>query len=301
MSKKVFNEIKNLVTESKNKETASIDSASPFEIAKLINNEDKKCALEVENHLEKIANAISLLEKTFRNGGRLFYIGAGTSGRLGVLDASECPPTYGTNPEMVQGVIAGGYETLIRSKEGIEDEFLAGWHDLEERNINENDVLCGIMASGRTPYVVGAIEEAQKRNISTIILTANPCKNLKIKADINICLNAGAEVVRGSTRMKAGTMQKMVLNMMTTGAMIRIGKVYGNTMIDVEMTSKKLEERAKGLVMEFCDLDYNEAEKLLKSAHGHVKSAIAMYFTRNSFEEIQKKFKNSSGRLSDLI
>jgi N-acetylmuramic acid 6-phosphate etherase len=295
----ILNELNRLETEKQNKSSLHIDSASSLEIAQIINTEDKKCALAVEKCLPEISKAIDLITEKIQSGGRLFYIGAGTSGRLGILDASECPPTFGTDPGLIQGVIAGGYDTLVMSKEGIEDEAEQGWSDLLEHSVSSKDIVCGIMASGRTPYVIRAIECSKKNNISTILLSCN--SHVKINADINILPVAGPEVITGSTRMKSGTMQKMVLNMLSTGSMIKLGKVYKNTMIDLKMTSKKLEERAKKMIMEFCDLSYDNAEDLLESANGHVKSAIAMHFTKKDYNQIQIKLSEHNGFLHPLL
>lgn len=295
----ILSELKQLDTEKQNPNSLHIDTASSLQVAKIINSEDKKCADAVEKFLPEIAEAIELVSEKIQNGGRLFYIGAGTSGRLGVLDASECPPTFGTDPNLIKGIIAGGYDTLVMSKEGIEDKAEQGWEDLLEHSITSKDVVCGIMASGRTPYVINAIKQSKKNHISTILISCN--SHVKIKADINILPIAGPEVITGSTRMKSGTMQKMVLNMLSTGVMIRLGKVYKNTMIDLKMTSKKLEERAKNMIMEFCDVDYGHAEKLLHSANGHVKSALAMHFTQKSYNDIQIQLLQHNGFLHPLI
>ena len=301
MTKSIYTKLTQLDTEKNNSNTVSIDSGSSENIVQLISNEDKKCAELVSNFSKEISEAIDAISDKLKNGGRLFYIGAGTSGRLGVLDASECPPTFGSDPEQIQGIIAGGFETLIRSKEGIEDKYEQGWLDLKEKDITSNDIVCGIMASGRTPYVIGAIEQCKNEHIKTIILACNSVENLETTADITIAIPTGPEVIQGSTRMKAGTVQKMVLNMLSTGSMIKLGKVYKNIMVDVQMTSKKLEERAKGMVMDLCDLTYDEASDLLQNAKGHVKSAIAMFHTKKSYSEIQKLFIINKNYLRPII
>ncbi len=233
--------------------------------------------------------------EAFKNGGRLFYIGAGTSGRLGVLDASECPPTFGSAPEMVQGIIAGGEKALVSAMEGSEDQDQQGVLDIIERGFTKKDVLCGIAASYRTPYVLGAINKAIALGAKTIYVTCNPRSELKIKPDVSICPVVGPEVVMGSTRMKAGTATKMVLNMLTTASMIRLGKVYGNMMVDLMMTSKKLEERSKRTVMMVTGLDYQEATAVLEKASGHVKTAIVMVLAGVDAEEACERLKQSDG------
>lgn len=272
----VFDEIKGLVTEQRNPRTIDIDTKPTEDILRLINDEDKTVPYAVEKEIPYIAQAVELLVKAFKNGGRLFYVGAGTSGRLGVLDASECPPTYGTDPEMIQGIISGGFQTLIRSKEGVEDRTDEAVKNLLERGVTARDVVVGIAASRRTPYVVAAIGKAREIGAKTIYVTCTPRSEMNIPVDVVICPVVGPEVVMGSTRMKAGTAQKLVLNMLTTTAMIRLGKVYGNMMVDLQMTSQKLVERSKRVVMMVTGVDYEEAERVLQQARGHVKTAIVM-------------------------
>jgi N-acetylmuramic acid 6-phosphate etherase len=274
---------------------------SSLEIVTAINNEDQLVANVVREQSLAIAKAIDYITEALRFGGRLIYIGAGTSGRLGVLDASECPPTFGTDPSMVVGVIAGGYEALQKAKEGSEDNGPQGWLDLLELNISKNDILCGIMASGRTPYVVEALEQAAKNGIKTIVLACNSAEQIRVKADVIIALDVGAEAIMGSTRMKAGTAQKMVLNMLSTGSMIRLGKVYQNIMVDLQMNSAKLVERAKKIIMHFCHISYKEAEQLLNNANGHVKLAIVMQKLACSKEEAAKKLDDSNGFIKPII
>lgn len=301
MTKHVFDELKSLATESVNPFTSQIDQSSSLEIVRAINREDQRCAQLVSEQAKDVANAIDLTSKKLSEGGRLIYIGAGTSGRLGVLDASECPPTFGTDPELVQALIAGGKEALFTAQEGSEDQYDQAWKDLEKINLSKKDVLCGIMASGRTPYVVGAIETAKKHQIATILIACNKAEYVKVKADVNICVDTAAEVIMGSTRMKAGTVQKMLLNMISTGSMIRLGKVYGNIMVDLQMNSKKLEERAKKIVMMICELHYEEAEKLLLAAKGHVKSAIVMQLCNLDYEKAQKQLKAHKGFIQGVL
>jgi N-acetylmuramic acid 6-phosphate etherase len=276
MPNEVFDEIKALITEARNSNTKEIDNESTFEIVRLINQEDQKVAQIVAGELLHIAAAVDIIVEALRQGGRLYYIGAGTSGRLGVLDASECPPTYGTDPEMVQAIIAGGYKALVRSQEGAEDIAEHGARDLMERGFTSKDVLCGIAASQRTPYVLGAIEKAKTLGAKVIYVFCNPRQNQSFSVDVAICPVVGPEVIMGSTRMKAGTATKMVLNMLTTATMIRLGKVYQNFMVDLQMTSRKLEERSKRMVMLVTGVDYERAEQALALAGGHVKTALVM-------------------------
>ena len=234
-----------LTTEQINPATAHIDECTTLEMVRLINDEDKKIAAAVENVLPEIALAVDAIAESFSRGGRLFYIGAGTSGRLGVLDASECPPTFGVNPEMVQGLIAGGESALIRAVEGAEDNRQLAAENLREKNFSSTDVLVGITASGRTPYVLGGVEFAKQLGAVTIGVSCVENSALAQAVDIAITPVTGAEALTGSTRMKAGTATKMVLNMLTTAAMIKIGKVRGNLMVCVQATNDKLRDRLK--------------------------------------------------------
>lgn len=291
----VFEELAGLVTEARNPATRDIDTKSVEEILRLINREDKKVPLCVEREIPYIAQAVEIVVNALRRGGRLFYIGAGTSGRLGVLDAAECPPTYGTDPEMIQGVIAGGYPALVQSIEGVEDQKEQGIEDLKARGFNKKDVACGIAASRRTPYVLGAIQWARTIGAKTIYITSNPRSEMKVAVDVAICPVVGPEVIMGSTRMKAGTAQKLVLNMLTTTTMIRLGKVYQNMMVDLQMKSKKLEERSKRTMMMVTGVDYQKAEEVLAEAGGHVKTALVMILAKLSREEAEKRLKKSHG------
>jgi len=291
----VFEELKNLVTEQRNPATMDIDSKSIPEILRIINSEDKKVPLAVEKEIPYIAQAVEIIVDAFKNGGRLIYIGAGTSGRLGVLDASECPPTFGTDPEMIQGIIAGGYKALVRAQEGSEDKKEQGGIDLMQINFNAKDVACGIAASRRTPYVVGAIEKAKEIGAKTIYITCTPREEMNLDVDVAICPVVGPEVIMGSTRMKAGTAQKLVLNMLTTTAMIRLGKVYGNMMVDLQMNSRKLKERSKRTVMMVTGVDYETASRVLVEAKGHVKTALVMILKQVDREEAQRRLKLADG------
>ena len=264
-------------TERRNPRTASIDLASPLEIVDVINAEDRLVPEAVATQREQIARAIEIAERTFRAGGKLFYVGAGTSGRLGVLDASEIPPTFGANPEMVQGIIAGGLPALTRAQEGAEDVVENGAKEIDGRNIGPNDFVIGIAASGTTPYVHAAVKRARELGASTAVVA---CSQLSTEAlenvDVAIVPITGPEVVTGSTRMKAGTATKLVLNMITTGAMIRLGKTYGNLMVDLRATNNKLKDRSERIVIEVCGVSRDEARALLDAADKSVKTAIVM-------------------------
>lgn len=271
------------LTERRNVRTAAIDLATPLEIVDLINAEDETVPAIVGAQREQIARAIETAEATFRRGGRLFYVGAGTSGRLGVLDASECPPTYGTDPEMVQGIIAGGPPALTRSQEGAEDRIESADEDLARHGVREGDFVIGIAASGTTPYVRRALEHARVVSAATALVACSPPPQETLDlVDILILPLTGPEVVTGSTRMKAGTATKLVLNMITTGAMIRLGKTYGNLMVDLRATNKKLEDRSERILMEVCEVDRAGARRLLNDAGGVVKTAIVMHFLKAS-------------------
>jgi len=275
----LFHQISSLDTEQINSNSVDIDVSTTEEILRIINEEDKKVALAVEKEIPNIRSAVDVIVNSFNNNGRLVYIGAGTSGRLGILDASECPPTFGTDADMVLGLIAGGNDAVFKAKEGAEDFQENGIEDVKGINFNKNDVLCGLAASGRTPYVLGGIKEAKTRGGKTILVTTvNREQVLKngANADILICPNVGPEVVMGSTRMKSGTAQKLVLNMITTTAMVKLGKTYENVMIDLQMTNEKLIQRAIKILMMICGIEYKEAEELLKNSDGHVKTAIVM-------------------------
>lgn len=290
------------VTERRNPRTASIDMASPVEIVDLINAEDATIAGAVHSQREQIARAIEVAEATFRRGGRLFYIGAGTSGRLGVLDASEMPPTYGTDPDMVQGIIAGGYAALTRSQEGAEDRLEAAVEDLESHGVRRGDFLIGIAASGTTPYVRRALAHARTLGAATALIACSPPPDeARHHADIVIVPITGPEVVTGSTRMKAGTATKLVLNTITTGAMIRLGKTYGNLMVDLRATNDKLVDRSRRIVMEVAGLDREAAQKVLHAAGGSVKTAIVMSLLGVTREEAERKLAEQGGAIRRVV
>lgn len=272
----VFDELSDLVTEESNPSAENLHRRSTIGLLRLISREDAAVADAVAHEIKHIACAVEMAIRTFKRKGRLFYIGAGTSGRLGVLDAAECPPTFGTDPEMIQGIVAGGYRSMIRSKEGAEDDVAAAVEDIKERKTKRGDLVIGITASRRTPYVLEGLREAKRRGAETVFICCNPRKNAPTEFDLAICPVVGPEIIAGSSRMKAGTAQKMVLNMITTAAMVRTGRVFGNRMVDLQATSEKLKERSKRVIMDVCGLNYEEAERLIKDSGGSVKTAIVM-------------------------
>jgi len=294
-SSKLFAQLQRLVTEQRNPRSADIDAASTEDILRIINAEDEGVPHAVGLELEYIAQAVDLVTDVFRAGGRLFYVGAGTSGRLGILDASECPPTFGTPPEMVQGIIAGGPTAVFRSQEGAEDRPENGARALHQAGVTNHDVVCGIAASRRTPFVVGAVAEARRMGCKTLYVTCNPRSEFDLKVDVAICVVVGAEVIMGSTRMKSGTAQKLVLNMITTASMIRLGKVYENMMVDLQMTAEKLVERSRRTVMMVTGLSYEKAQEVLKAAGGHVKTALVMTLANTSAENAGQRLMAANG------
>lgn len=299
--KDLFRELSTLVTESRNPNSYDIDVLDTANIVKVFNEEDKKVALAVEKELPYITQAVELVTEAFKRGGRLCYFGAGTSGRLGVLDAVECPPTFGVDTNMVVGRIAGGYDALTVAVEGFEDHEEYGAKDVAELNVTERDVVCGIAASRRTPYVVGAVKEAKKRGAKTITVVCNPREHLQYDVDVAICPVPGPEVIMGSTRLKAATAQKMVLNMLTSVSMIKIGKVYENMMIDLQQNNKKLIERSKKIIMIAADVDYNRAAECLSFAGGHVKTAIFIALTGEQYDTAKKYIEAQEGFLKKAL
>jgi N-acetylmuramic acid 6-phosphate etherase len=266
------------LTEQRNPRSGRIDRLTPPEIVDLINAEDQTVARAVGEEREAIAAAMERIVRSFRAGGRLIYVGAGTSGRLGVLDAAEMPPTFGTPPTMVQGIIAGGYGALVRAKEGAEDEPDAGAAAVDEKEVGPSDFVLGIATSGTTPFVHGALERARERGAGTgFLLCTPPSAEMRERYDVVIAPLVGPEVITGSTRMKAGTATKLVLNTLTTGAMVLLGKVFGNLMVDLQVTAEKLRDRGERILMEMLDLERAEAADLLRRAGGHVKTALVMH------------------------
>jgi len=290
------------LTERRNPNTTGIDTASALELVDLINAEDRRIAGAVAEAREQIARAVELAEAAFRQGGRLFYVGAGTSGRLGVLDASECPPTFGSQPEMVQGIIAGGFQALVRSVEGAEDDLNAAIQEMDARKVDGRDFVVGIAASGTTPYVRAALGRAQALGARTaLVACAQPPAVLRETVDACIVVLVGPEVVTGSTRMKAGTATKLVLNTITTGAMVRLGKTWGNLMVDVRIWNEKLVDRGQRIVMETTGLDRAAAQAAIDAADGRVKLAIVMARLGIGREEAERRLAEHDGRLRPLL
>lgn len=288
-------DLTSLVTESRNSASEQIDTLSTIELLKVINDEDKKVAFAVEQTLPEIAQVVDAVANAFSHGGRLIYSGAGTSGRLGILDASECPPTFGSKPEQVVGLIAGGKAAILQAVENAEDNTLLGKQDLQALHFSESDVLVAIAASGRTPYVLGMMQYALIQGATVACISCNPQSPMVDLAQIAITPVVGAEVVTGSSRMKAGTAQKLVLNMITTGAMIKAGKVFGNLMVDVEATNAKLVQRQKDIVMQATECTLDVAEKALMSCEFHCKTAIVMVLLNIDAESAKQKLAKNSG------
>ena len=286
-----------LVTEERNYATDNIDGLSPIELLKVINAEDKKVALAVEKALPEIAAAVSIITGAVSQGGRLLYVGAGTSGRLGVLDAAECPPTFSTHPDMVVGIIAGGERALRHAVEGCEDSAEQGASDLAAVPLTAQDAVVGIAASGRTPYVLGALKYARSVGAAAIGLSCNPSSKLREVAELVIEVVPGPEVISGSTRMKAGTAQKMVLNMLSTATMVLLGKTYRNYMVDVSPTNEKLRLRAVKMVSELAECDPSKANQALQEAAWHVKTAIVMCKGNMGYEEAISALTLSGGKI----
>ena len=290
-----------IITEKTNPNTTDIDISSSLEIAKMINNEDLKVAAEISKNLGSISKAIDIISDNFQKGGRLFYFGAGTSGRLGVLDASECPPTFNTTPDMVQGIIAGGDRALRYAIEGAEDSTESAITDFNNCNINENDTVVSISASGNAKYVIEILKQAREKGIKTIALTCNSQAKMNEYADVVICIETGAEAVTGSTRMKAGTAQKMVLNMLTTGSLVKIGKTYKNFMVDVRPTNTKLKDRAERIVSEIAECSQDKAKSILEKNDYKVKESILQIKYNCSLEEAQRLLKDNNGVLRKVF
>lgn len=290
-----------ILTEQQNKNTTNIDILEPLQIVELINNEDKKVAEAVKKCLKEIAQAVEFIEESFLTGGRLLYFGAGTSGRLGVLDASECPPTFNSAPELVQGFIAGGDYALRHAIEGAEDSLEGGKQAANEALVNKKDTVVVLSASGNPNYILGVLERAHRESAKTVVVTCNPNATTKSLADCFICAEVGPEVISGSSRMKAGTAQKMILNMLTTAAMIRIGKVYQNLMIDVKPTNKKLKERAIGIVTKITKAPTTKAKELLEKNEYKIKHVILMIKYDLSFDEANEALKAHNGILRKVF
>ena len=296
-----FDEFSHLLTEARNPKTRDIDTLSVPEILALINDEDRKVPEIVARELKSIARAVELYVGTLRSGGRVFYVGAGTSGRLGVLDAAELPPTFGTSPRRVQGIIAGGYRALRIAAEGAEDSYELGQRDLEKRRVCSSDLVVGLAACKRTPYVRGALDYARRIGASTVLITAVPRSQVDVPVNVVISLPVGPEVIMGSTRMKAGTAQKLVLNMISTAAMIRLGKVYENMMVDLRATSEKLSARSQRTVMMATGLDHRSAKDLLSRSGGSVKVAIVCGLTGVSPSRARRLLREARGHVREAL
>jgi N-acetylmuramic acid 6-phosphate etherase len=297
----LIRQLEKLGTEQVNPDTLDIDRLSAVEIAERINAEDQKVAGVVRRALPPIARAAETFAETLRAGGRIFYIGAGTSGRLGVLDAAECPPTFGADPEMIVGVISGGYETLVLSREGVEDDRAAAITDLKSRRLDRPDFLIGLAASRRTPYTLAGLEYAASLGCRTAYIICNPGGDLSIRPDILIELPVGPEAITGSTRMKSGTAQKMTLNLISTTAMVLLGKTYGNLMVDLQVRSEKLAARARKILIDLFEISVLEADRLLREAEGSVKAAIVMHKTSCTLAQAKAKLDAGGGFIRRVL
>ncbi|WP_164218234.1 N-acetylmuramic acid 6-phosphate etherase [Virgibacillus sp. YIM 98842] len=288
-------ELFKLTTEQRNRNSMNLDQMSVGQMIKLINEEDKKVALAVEKVLPQVETAIEATHKALKKGGRIFYVGAGTSGRVGVMDASECPPTFMTSPDMVQTVMAGGNNAFFQAVEGSEDHEAKGETDVKDKGVTKKDVVFGITASGRTPYPIGALKYARKLGAYTVSLSCNDNSVISQFADCSIEVVVGPEILTGSTRMKAATAHKMILNMISTAVMVKLGKVYENLMVDVHASNYKLKERAKTNIMEITKVSYEKAEEVLKQTNHEVKPAIVMIEADVSVEEAKAAIDNNNG------
>ena len=297
MAENLLQTLSTLITEQRNPNSMHVDSLSALEIVQLMNEEDKQVPLAIEKCLPQIAQAVECIVAAFQQGGRLVYIGAGTSGRLGVLDASECPPTFGVSPEMVKGIIAGGERALRHPIEGAEDSKTQAVVDLQTIQFSSKDVLVGIAASGRTPYVIGALEYAKSLGSVTVSIASNPNSAMANIVDIAIDTVVGAEVLTGSSRLKSGTAQKLVLNMLTTASMILMGKCYQNLMVDVQASNEKLKARAIRIVMQATDCDKALAEETLKQADQNAKLAIMMILSGLDRVQAEALLEKHQGKL----
>ncbi|PSO62090.1 MAG: N-acetylmuramic acid 6-phosphate etherase [Cyanobacteria bacterium QH_8_48_120] len=290
-----------LLTEQVNPNSANLDQLTSLELVDLFNREDTQTLAAIAAARYQLAEAIDLTSEALRGGGRLLYVGAGTSGRLGVLDAAECPPTFCTPPELVQGIIAGGKEALVRSSEGLEDRAEDGEVAIASRGVSKLDVVVGISAGGTTPFVRGACSAARQRGAAAISLTCVPAEQVSIAADVNISLLVGAEVLAGSTRLKAGTATKMALNILSTGVMVRLGKVYGNRMVDIAVTNSKLHDRACRILQDLGDLSHQEAEHLLERSGHRVKLALLMHWSELDAEAGDRLLQTHQGNLAAAL
>lgn len=290
-----------LITEKRNENTMTIDDMSTLDILKVINDEDKQVANSVEQVLPDVHKTIDMVYDALSQGGRLFYVGAGTSGRIGILDAVECPPTFSTPPDLVQAVMAGGNGAFMKAVEGAEDSEDLGAKDIQKRDVTEIDVVIGIAASGRTPYVTGALKYAQKIGAATVSLSSNKNSQISKYADVKIDVITGPEVLTGSTRMKAASAHKLILNMITTTTMIKIGKVYENLMVDLKVSNYKLKERAKNIIHTITAVSSERAEVVLEDANLEVKPAIVMIKADVDYEKAKQLIKEANGFVRQAI
>ncbi len=290
-----------LLTEQVNLNSANLDRLSTLDLVDLFNQEDINTINAIAGARQELADAIDLIADNLRQGGRLFYIGAGTSGRLGVLDAAECPPTFCTPPELVQGILAGGAGALVKSSEGLEDIARDGAQAMVDNNIGTHDVVVGITAGGTTPYVHGAIESAQQRGAKTVFIACVPANQVASIADIDIRLPVGAEIVSGSTRLKSGTVTKMALNILSTGSMVKLGKVYGNRMVDVAVTNTKLLDRALQMIQDLTQLERDAASELLEASGRSVKVALLMHWTKIDRSQAEATLSQHQGQLRAAV
>ena len=300
-NKELLDTLSKLVSEGRNPDMMDIDTLTSLDLVTRINEQDKQVPEAIENELPQIAKAVDVISEAFISGGRLLYVGAGTSGRLGILDASECPPTFGVDESMVIGLIAGGHEAIFRAQESAEDSLELGQKDLLKQKLNNKDVVVGIAASGRTPYVIGALKYATSVGATTVSLSCNPDSEIARCADIAISPIVGPEVLTGSTRMKSGTAQKLILNMLSTASMIRTGKSYQNLMVDVKATNEKLITRATNIVMQATECSREEATDVLQQSHNEVKTAILMKLCGISYDIAKQRLTNYSGFLRKAI
>lgn len=296
----LIRQLSRLDTEQVNLRTIDIDKLGALEIVQKINDEDKTVASVVEQALPKIAQAAELYAETIREGKRVFYVGAGTSGRLGVLDAAECPPTFGTDPEQISGIISGGYATLVLSIEGAEDNVKAAIADLDERKIEGGDFVIGLAASVRTPYTQAALRHAISKGCRTAFVVCNRADDLEFDPGLLIELPVGPEAITGSTRMKSGTAQKMTLNLISTAAMVLLGKTFGNLMVDLQARSEKLAARSRKILMDLLDMDLRDADRLLKQAGGSVKTAIVMDKLNCDATEAEERLEKAGGFIARI-
>lgn len=295
------NDLSHLITEQVNEKTRLLDASSTLEMVQMMNEEDQQVAHAVKEKLPQIAAAIELIYSRLKNEGRLFYIGAGTSGRMGIMDAAECPPTFGTDPTQIQAIIAGGNQALRNAVEDIEDDPLQGESDLKRYQFTDKDILVGIAASGRTPYVAGAITYAQRQQAATVAITCNPGSPIGQQVDLPIEVEVGPEVLLGSTRLKAGTAQKMIINMLSTGVMVLAGKVYQNLMVDLKPLNQKLRDRALRLIQLATGCQSAEAKSALAVSGGEIKTAIVSLITGLSPEQSRQRLAINQGRVRAAI